>query len=75
MSFGVNRKGWTGGSGWIHSKGANSMGSAVVWPWLALGGGLFCPLWQAVSPCMASILSVQGLFFSYAMLEFPEIPD
>ena len=67
---GLDRGKWVG-----TPKGCKQHGLSCSMALVGTWGGLFCPLWQAVSPCMASILSVQGLFFSYARLEFPESPD
>ena len=50
--FCASRKGLTGGGGWVHPKGANSMAVSVLGsrrPWLAPGGP-FCPFWHRNEP-------------------------
>ena len=52
--FCVSRKGLTGGGGWVHPNGANSMAVSGLKlgsrrPWLAPGGP-FCPFWHRNEP-------------------------
>ena len=63
----------------MHLKGANSMavsGPTVETTSLALGGPFLTEMElfkkQAISPCRASISSVQGLFFSCGRVAFLE---
>jgi len=79
--FCFSRKGGTGGGGWVHPKGANSMATSglvsrsdLVGTWKAISV-LFWHKWcwkQTISPCRASISSIQDPFFSYGMLAFLE---
>ena len=80
----MSRKGGTGGGGWVHLKGANSMAVSGLACRKALVGigraisvlfGINRLYKQAVLPCRASISSIYGPFFSYARLAFPESLD
>ena len=78
MSFGGSalvRAGW--GGGWLHPKGANSMvASRLVCSNNLVGTertisvlfGIHGVRKKEVSPCRASISSIEGPFFSYGRL-------
>jgi len=66
LRFCMSRKGGTGGDGWVHPKGANSMVMSGLISRNDLVG-----IRRAIS-VLFGINGIQGLFFSYSRLAFLE---
>ena len=78
MMFCVNRKGGTGGGGWVHPKGANSMAmSGLVFRRDLVGTGRAISILfgtNGVRNQRSHLVGppIQGPFFSYGRLTFLE---